>query len=897
MFFLRALCLIGALAYQVVSGNVIGVDLGGEFMKVSVVQPGAPLEIVTNFASKRKTETIVTFYKGERFYASDALSYVNRVPASAFAKTKTTLGRDTDHPLVKRMTDEYLLQTDPQFNTTRSGIYYDMASQGPSGGPETYTPEEITAMILGYARDITKAFGGSTVRDAVLTVPSYWTQLERRAYLDAAELAGLKVLALVEENTAAALNFGMDRVHENATTVLFYNMGATATQVTVATYSSYRKGTKKSDKPVGQFEVVGKGWDARLGSHSLDLVLADYLAREFNQQLSKDGSKDVRAVPRAMSKLRAQANKVKEVLSANQEIPVFIPALHEDRDFSTHVSRSQLENLAERFFARAARPVEDALRAAGLAREDIHAVELIGGGVRTPKLQESLRAFFGEEMELGVHLNGDEAMAVGAAFRAANLSTAFKVRTVGMTDISPFAVDLELTDLSAAGDAADAWSKSSLLYDRNAKLDLKKKISFTHAADIRAALSYPAPGQGVDAVNPQLPEGTRAPIANYEVTGIQAFADELAEKGLGAPKVVLHFVQDASGLTVLSRAEATLEEEILVVPEEKEEKKEEEEKKEGEEEEKKEGEEAEEAAAAEGEKKEEGKKEEKKKAEPTRQTKVHRRALTVTENNAAFALRPMSATELKDSRDKLAELQRLDEYRAAKAAAKNNLESYVLQLRAKFNDDDDLALVCTEEKREELVAEAYRLEDWLYDEGYDEEAAVYDEKRAALKQEMDKVLYRAKELKARPKAVEATRAILAQSRELLAKWAEERPWVTEEERAEAAEKLDKVEAWLEEKVAEQAKLQAHEDPAFAAAQVDAKLKGASAFVSKLAKKPKPAPPKVEKSEEKSDNSTASEESEVQAEDLDAAAEDASAGEAAAGGEEEEEQENSNKEEL
>jgi len=897
MFFLRALCLIGALAYQVVSGNVIGVDLGGEFMKVSVVQPGAPLEIVTNFASKRKTETIVTFYKGERFYASDALSYVNRVPASAFAKTKTTLGRDTDHPLVKRMTDEYLLQTDPQFNTTRSGIYYDMASQGPSGGPETYTPEEITAMILGYARDITKAFGGSTVRDAVLTVPSYWTQLERRAYLDAAELAGLKVLALVEENTAAALNFGMDRVHENATTVLFYNMGATATQVTVATYSSYRKGNKKSDKPVGQFEVVGKGWDARLGSHSLDLVLADYLAREFNQQLSKDGSKDVRAVPRAMSKLRAQANKVKEVLSANQEIPVFIPALHEDRDFSTHVSRSQLENLAERFFARAARPVEDALRAAGLAREDIHAVELIGGGVRTPKLQESLRAFFGEEMELGVHLNGDEAMAVGAAFRAANLSTAFKVRTVGMTDISPFAVDLELTDLSTAGDAADAWSKSSLLYDRNAKLDLKKKISFTHAADIRVALSYPAPGQGVDAVNPQLPEGTRAPIANYEVTGIQAFADELAEKGLGAPKVVLHFVQDASGLTVLSRAEATLEEEILVVPEEKEEEKKEveEKKEEGEEEEK--GEEAEAAAAAEGEKKEEGKKEEKKKAEPTRQTKVHRRALTVTENNAAFALRPMSATELKDSRDKLAELQRLDEYRAAKAAAKNNLESYVLQLRAKFNDDDDLALVCTEEKREELVAEAYRLEDWLYDEGYDEEAAAYDEKRAALKQEMDKVLYRAKELKARPKAVEATRAILAQSRELLAKWAEERPWVTEEERAEAAEKLDKVEAWLEEKVAEQAKLQAHEDPAFAAAQVDAKLKGASAFVSKLAKKPKPAPPKVEKSEEKSDNSTASEESEVQAEDLDAAAEDASAGEAAAGGEEEEEQENSNKEEL
>jgi len=452
-----------------------------------------------------------------------------------------------------------------------------------------------------------------------------------------------------------------------------------------------------------------------------------------------------------------------------------------------------------------------------------------------------------------------------------------------MTDISPFAVDLELTDLSTAGDAADAWSKSSLLYDRNAKLDLKKKISFTHAADIRVALSYPAPGQGVDAVNPQLPEGTRAPIANYEVTGIQAFADELAEKGLGAPKVVLHFVQDASGLTVLSRAEATLEEEILVVPEEKEEE-------EGEEEEK--GEEAEAAAAAEGEKKEE-----KKKAEPTRQTKVHRRALTVTENNAAFALRPMSATELKDSRDKLAELQRLDEYRAAKAAAKNNLESYVLQLRAKFNDNDDLALVCTEEKREELVAEAYRLEDWLYDEGYDEEAAVYDEKRAALKQEMDKVLYRAKELKARPKAVEATRAILAQSRELLAKWAEERPWVTEEERAEAAEKLDKVEAWLEEKVAEQAKLQAHEDPAFAAAQVDAKLKGASAFVSKLAKKPKPAPPKVEKSEEKSDNSTASEESEVQAEDLDAAAEDASAGEAAAGGEEEEEQENSNKEEL
>ena len=194
---------------------------------------------------------------------------------------------------------------------------------------ETFTPEELVAMVLTHAKDITAAFGVNegSIKDCVLTVPSFFTQHERRALLDAAVLADLNVLSLIDENTAAGLHFGIDRIDEEPKNVLFYNMGASSLQVSIMKYHSYdHKATSYGKaKKVGSFQVLSKAWDATLGGSAFDARLVDHMADEFNEIWNKKRGtegKDIRTVsPRAMAKLRIQANKVKQVLSANNDIP------------------------------------------------------------------------------------------------------------------------------------------------------------------------------------------------------------------------------------------------------------------------------------------------------------------------------------------------------------------------------------------------------------------------------------------------------------------------------------------------------------------------------------------------------------------------------------------------
>lgn len=381
-------------------------------------------------------------------------------------------------------------------------------------------------MVLAHAKDITVAFGGpsvSLVRDCVLTVPCYYTQHERQALLDAATLAELNVLALIDENTAAALHYGMDRVEPEPQNVLFYNMGGSALQVSIITFFSYehKDGKYGKARTVGAFEVKGKGWDASLGGEAFDARLVDYMADEFNRQWNAkraDGQqKDVRAFARSMTKIRIQANKVKHVLSANNDIPVFIDSLQDDVSLQMHVNRAEFEQMSHDLLLRSVKPIEQALKAAGMTVDDIHSVELIGGGMRIPKVQEEIDSYFGSKLSLGMHINSDESMALGAAFHGANVSTAFRVRHVGMTDVSPFPIAVTLENAPPSdggksgghgglfgigkkkkekydddkGDATEeAWQKHASLFKSFGKVGIKKTIAFTHDRDVQCSLDY-----------------------------------------------------------------------------------------------------------------------------------------------------------------------------------------------------------------------------------------------------------------------------------------------------------------------------------------------------------------------------------------------------------------------
>ena len=452
----------------------------------------------------------------------------------------------------------------PEYNETRKGLFLSI-----DGGKQVHTPEELTAMVLHHAEEFTHNYGkekGHTygdITDCVLTVPSFATQSERQALLDTAELGGFKVLGLVDENTASAVNFGMDKTFEEPKIYLFYNLGGSSLQVSVIKFHHYEvpesKYSKKMKK-VGSIEVLGKGWDATLGGLAYDNRLVDYMADHFNREWrhARGHQKDIRDIPRAMTKIRLQANKVKHVLSANQEIPIHMDSLYDDMNLSMHITRLQFEDLCDDLTKRATDPIINALASANVTLEEIDVIEMIGGGMRVPKVQSSLTSVLGDK-ELGMHINSDESMALGAAFYGANISSAFRVRQVGLVDINPFPIGISLESLETGEETSDeeeSWGKKATIFKANSKIGVKKTIAFTHDQDVHCSLDYADP-EG-------LPEGAKKELQRYKISGVASFAKEMEEKGLGKPKVSLQFELSSSGTTSLVKAEAAVEEKYTI---------------------------------------------------------------------------------------------------------------------------------------------------------------------------------------------------------------------------------------------------------------------------------------------------------------------------------------------
>jgi hypoxia up-regulated 1 len=755
----------------------------------------------------------VAFYKNERLFGSDATALMGRKPEVSIAKIFRMLGRGADHPAVKELKSQYFPYNIYQNETTgHTSISVDDAQ---------YTPEELLAMVLQNVKDMTANFGGKGIKDCVLTVPAGFTQHEREALYTAAEIADLKVLSLIEENTAAALHYGIDRVFDQPSHVLYYNMGAGSTQVSIVTYSSVTTKEAGKNKTVGQFEIVGKAWDDSLGGFYFDMRLTDLLAQRFNDVWSKKPSgqgKDLRDFPRPMTRLRIEANKVKEVLSANNEFPVRAEQLHANVDLVTKVSRADFEAACSDLWDRVTSPIDRALRAANLTIKDLHAVELLGGGVRVPKVKKLLEDYFkAADLPLGQHLNGDEAMALGAAFRAANLSTAFRVRKVGMTDTSSFGVSLRLENLDESSD----WSKHTSLYPAHSSLPAKvKTVAFHHDQDISCRLEY-------DAQQTLLPEGTSELLAVYNVTGVAAFAAETENRGAGAPKLHLSFGLDASGVVQLLKAEATLEyeEEEPVVEEKKEEKKTD---------------------------KEEAKDAEQSATPATKKSKkVLRRVLTVKSNLDRVYPPKWSAAQIAEAKQRLRALQQADEIRRAKAAAMNDLETYLYKVKNRLMDEEtQLKSVSTEDQRQEVQDLANSIEEWLYDDGRDQEVPVYTAKQSELRAKAESIFHRYTEVKARAEAVSSARKALTEVRNKVSTWPEKMPHITSEESESLLKLVETAESWMNEKESAQSKVSPFEKPAFDSSEVAPQLKPVSVLLDKLMRKPKPAPtvPAQEKNE-------------------------------------------------
>ena len=467
LLFFSIICLFTSAASA--ASVVLGIDVGTEYIKAALVKPGIPLEIVLSKDSKRKETAAVAFKPlrtrvntaesdsyPERVYGGDAVALSARFPGDVYPNLKALLGL--------KLSDDSVADyagTHPGLNMVESAETGTIGFKSDSFVPEEqpWSIEELLAMelknIKGNAENM--AGKGSVVSDAVITVPSFYTVKERRAITLAAELAGLRVLSLISDGLSVGLNYATSRtfptVNEGGKPEIHmvYDMGAGSTSATVLKFQGrVVKDVGKYNKTIQEVQVLGTAWDRTLGGDALNrVILEDMIENIVSTTHMKNLSllpKHVKSDGRTMAKLWKEAERIRQVLSANSETSASFEGLYyEDFSFKYKLSRTDFESLASRYSDRVQKPIEEALNSAKLTLADLETIILHGGAVRTPFVQKQMEAAVKDSEKIRANVNADEAAVFGAAFKAAATSPSFRVKEIRAADNAVYPVSLSWT--------------------------------------------------------------------------------------------------------------------------------------------------------------------------------------------------------------------------------------------------------------------------------------------------------------------------------------------------------------------------------------------------------------------------------------------------------------------
>nr|POF23912.1 hypoxia up-regulated protein 1 [Quercus suber] len=451
------------------ASSVLGIDFGTLNFKAALVKPGIPLEIVLTKDSKRKEAAVLAFKPTrdaknsilaelgtypERAYGGDALALQGRMPGEVFPNLKPLLGLASEavavynerYPAVQATTAEGLGTT-----TFRSSAFVD--------AEPPWTVEELLAMQLANVKHNAESMAGkgSVVDTAVITVPAFYTADERRAIETAAQLAGLTVSALVADGLAIGLDYAKSRTFPEITAGgkaehhLVFDMGAGSTTATLLRFQGKSvKDVGRYNKTVQEVAVLGTGWDRTLGGDSLNhVILDDYIHKFLTKPVLKSRgltAEQVKSNGRLMARVWKDAEKARQVLSANTETSSSFEELLPEVDFKVKMTRSNFEELTVEFAERVAGPINDALAAAKMTMADVDSIILHGGAVRTPFVQRKLEQIAGSSAKLRSNVNADESAVFGAAFQGASLSPSFKVKEIRNSDVAGYPVGLAYND-------------------------------------------------------------------------------------------------------------------------------------------------------------------------------------------------------------------------------------------------------------------------------------------------------------------------------------------------------------------------------------------------------------------------------------------------------------------
>ncbi len=397
----------------------IGIDLGTTYSCVGVFQNGN-VEIIANDQGNRTTPSYVCFQAEERLIGDAAKNASNQHPEHTVYEIKRMIGRDFNDPILQR--DLKLLTYKIVNEKNRPKVEINV-----NDTTKTYSPEEISAMILTKMKTIAESFIGKTVTDCVITTPAYFNDAQRQSTKDAGLIAGMNVLRVINEPTAAAIAYGLDK-KDKARHVLIFDCGGGTHDVSVLSIDD------------GVFEVKATGGDTHLGGSDFDQRIVEHLIQEFQQKHKMAIGENKRAVRRLLT----AAEKAKRTLSTSSTTSIEIDSLHQGIDFSTTLTRAKFENLCMDIFQRTMAPVEQVLSDAKLSKSEIDDIVLVGGSTRIPKIRELLSKFFNGK-ELSHHINPDEAVAYGAAVQAAILSGTRdeRINDVVLLDVNPLSLGVE----------------------------------------------------------------------------------------------------------------------------------------------------------------------------------------------------------------------------------------------------------------------------------------------------------------------------------------------------------------------------------------------------------------------------------------------------------------------